>query len=153
VPDSTQRRSNAAPWWGLLFALCAIGCNAGFFVHIPLQGAIVWLSLLFSVVALIFLVVGLRRSYGQAHLYGGKLLSVVLAIIALVPIGLSVLGFGVTHKLPSASAAPQVGQKVPDFTLTDTSGNAVSLDQLLASASSGSPAPKAVLLIFYRGYW
>jgi hypothetical protein len=63
------------------------------------------------------------------------------------------------RKLPNSTAAPQVGQQVPEFTLQDTSGKSVSLDQLLASSSSGSlPAfqnrtPKAVLLIFYRGYW
>ncbi len=61
--------------------------------------------------------------------------------------------------LLAALAAParalEVGQKAPDFTLTDTSGQAVSLAQLLANpidAASGK-APKAVLLIFYRGYW
>ena len=52
-----------------------------------------------------------------------------------------------------------VGQRVPDFTLSDTSGQPVSLDQLLAPAGSASTsqsqaqAPNAVLLIFYRGYW
>jgi hypothetical protein len=70
-----------------------------------------------------------------------------------------------------------VGQKVPDFTLADSNGNKVSLGQLLGKADSSisasatpasannstgqaipagmSPAtpPKAVLLVFYRGYW
>jgi peroxiredoxin len=58
------------------------------------------------------------------------------------------------RELPSADSAPQVGQRVPDFTLADTSGKPLSLHQLLES-SSQSPAatPKAVLLVFYRGYW
>jgi hypothetical protein len=146
-------RRNTAPWWGLLLACCALGCNAGFFVSIPWQGAIAWLSLLLAAMALVFLAVGLWRAYGQARVYGGKVLSVVLAVIALLPVGLSAFGFVETRKLPSAAAAPQVGQKVPDFTLPDTSGKPVSLDQLFAPASSGSQAPKAVLLIFYRGYW
>ncbi|HZE25074.1 MAG TPA: hypothetical protein VE054_13850 [Blattabacteriaceae bacterium] len=74
--------------------------------------------------------------------------------------------------MPSSAAAPQVGQKVPDFTLADTSGNKVSLDQLLgkadasvsasANTATGQAIPvglstatptKAVLLVFYRGYW
>jgi len=157
VPDAieplTKPRRNTAPWWGLLLATCAIGCNAGFFVSIPWQGAIAWLSLLFAAMALVFVAVGLWRAYGQAHVYGGKVLSVVLAVIALLPAGLSVFGFVETRRLPSAAAAPQVGQRVPDFSLPDTSGKVVSLDQLFAPASSESQAPKAVLLIFYRGYW
>jgi hypothetical protein len=77
--------------------------------------------------------------------------------------------FGQYHArdLPASSGAPQVGQKAPDFTLSDSNGNTVSLGQLLGSGAAatgtpgeasgattvGSPAPKAVLLIFYRGYW
>ena len=151
--EPRKPRKNTAPWWGLLLATCAIGCNAGFFVSIPWQGAIPWLSLLFAALALVFLAVGLRRAFRQAGVYGGKVVSVVLAVIVLLAVGLSAFGFVETRKLPSAAAALQVGQKVPDFTLPDTSGKMVSLDQLLAPSSSASQGPKAVLLIFYRGYW
>ena len=146
-------RKSTASWWGLLFATCAIGSNAGFFVTIPWQGAIPWLSLFFAAMALMFLAAGLWRAYGEARVYGGKVSSVVLSVIALLPVGLSAYGFVETRKLPSAAAAPRVGQKVPDFTLPDTAGQPVSLDHLLAPASPGSQPPKAVLLIFYRGYW
>ena len=157
VPDAAELRKttrrNTAPWRGLLFATCAVGCNAGFFVTIAWQDAIAWLSLLFAAMALIFLAAGLWRAYGQGRVYGGRVSSVVLSVIALLPVGLSAYGFVEARKLPSAAAAPQVGQKVPDFTLPDTAGQPVSLDQLLAPASPGSRPPKAVLLIFYRGYW
>jgi hypothetical protein len=161
MPDAIERRKNIAPWWGLLFAIAAIGCNAVFFVSPPLQGTLPWLSLLFVVLALIFLFTGLRRAFGQAEVYRGKVLSVVLTVIALIPVGLAAFVFVTARRLPSSTAAPQVGQKVPDFTLSDTLGRPVSLDQLLAPASSSSSsvsssesrAPKAVLLIFYRGYW
>ena len=80
------------------------------------------------------------------------------------PLAQGVLGW------TEATGAPQVGQKVPDFTLADTNGNKVSLGQLLGKGdspaspsnvtgqaspvgtSTGTP-PKAVLLVFYRGYW
>ena len=159
MPDATQLRKNTAPGWGFLFALGAIGCNIAFFVSPPLQGALPWLSLLFAVMALVFLGAGLWRAFGPAHAYGGKVLSVVLAVIALFPLGLSGFAFVKARELPGSTAAPQVGQKVPDFTLADASGQPVSLDQLLAPAGSASTsqsqaqAPKAVLLIFYRGYW
>jgi hypothetical protein len=159
MPDATQRRTNTAPWWGFLFALGAIGCNMAFFVSPPLQGALPWLSLLFALLALVFLGTGLRRAFAQAPVYRGKVLSIVLTVIALFPLGLSGFGFVKARELPGSTAAPQVGQRVPDFTLSDTSGQPVSLDQLLALAGSASTsqsqaqAPKAVLLIFYRGYW
>jgi hypothetical protein len=161
MPDAVQRRKNTAPWGGLLFAIGAVGCNLAFFLNSPLQGVLPWLSLLFAVLALIFLVTGLRRAFGQAQVYRGKALSVVLTVIALLPVGFTVFVFVGARKLPNSTASPQVGQKVPDFTLPDTSGKLVSLDQLLgplpspnsSASSSESRAPKAVLLIFYRGYW
>jgi hypothetical protein len=153
MPDTTQERKNVAPWWGLLFALTSVGCNAAFFVNAPLQAVVPWLSLLFAAVALVFLVMGLRLAIVYPKVYRWRVLSIVVAVIALLPAGLTVLAFVGTRKLPSADAAPQVGQKVPDFALTDTSGKPVSLDQLLAPSTSQAQAPKAVLLIFYRGYW
>lgn len=154
MPDAIERRSNTAPWWGLLLAIGAIACNAAFFVSPPWQGAFPWLSLLFAVLALIFLAAGLRRAYAQPQEYRGKVLSVVLTSIALLPVGLTAFAFVSARKLPNSAAAPQVGQQVPDFTLSDTFGKPVSLDQLLAASSaSQAQAPKAVLLIFYRGYW
>jgi hypothetical protein len=166
MPNPTDRRRNIASWWGLLFAIGAVGCNAAFLVQPSFQGALPWLSLLFGIFSVIFLVTGLKRAYGQPQIYRGRILSVVLTLVALAPLGLTAFAFVKAHKLPDSTAAPQVGQRVPDFTLADTSGTPVSLDQLFApsmGSSSGpssatlsatqAPAPKAVLLIFYRGYW
>jgi hypothetical protein len=164
MPDGSQRRNNVAPWWGLLFAMVALGCNAAFFVGAPFQAAITWLSLLLAAVALVFLVTGLTRAFRPPGLYRGRALTVLLSVITLCLAGLSTIGFVGARKLPGATAAPQVGQRVPDFTLSDTSGKPESLDQLLGASSatsSGLPsgeafsssAPRAVLLIFYRGYW
>ena len=153
MPDATDRRRNLAPWWGLLFAVGAIGCNAAFFLHPPLQGALPSLSVLFAALALIFLITGLYRAFGRPQIYRGKLLTVLLSVVALLAVGATAFIYVSARNLPSAIAAPQVGQRVPDFTLSDTSGKRVSLDQLLAPVDSGSRPPKAVLLVFYRGYW
>jgi hypothetical protein len=152
MPDPSQRRSNLAPWWGLLFALGAIGCNVVLFLGSTAQAAMPVLSLVFAIVATIFLAIGLKRAFGRPQIYRGKVLTVVLTVVALFPVALTAFAFVAARKLPNTTAAPQVGQKVPDFSLADTSGKLVSLDHLL-SASSGTQAPKAVLLIFYRGYW
>ena len=161
MPNAGEFRNNVATWWGLLFAIVALGCNGAFFLNLPFQGAVAWLSLLFAIVALTLLAMGLRLAIVYPKIYRRRALTVIVTAIAIIPAGLSVLGFVATRKLPSATAAPQVGQRVPDFTLADTSGRPVSLDQLLAASSAVSPgelsfesrAPKAVLLIFYRGYW
>ena len=55
-------------------------------------------------------------------------------------------------KTAGTAGVPQVGQKTPDFTLANTNGQQISLAQLL-STPVGNAHPKAVLLVFYRGYW
>jgi len=54
--------------------------------------------------------------------------------------------------LPASTNAPHVGQKVPEFTLSDSNNRQVSLNQLMTEPIEGKP-PKGVLLVFYRGWW
>ncbi len=153
MPEAPTLRRNNDPLLAFLLALGALAINAGFFVHIPVQTALPWLSLSLAIIALIFLARGLKRSFAHGHLYRGKVLSIVLSVLTLVVAGLNIFGFYGARKLPSTTGAPQVGEKVPDFTLSDTTSWPVSLESLFASADPAFPAPKAVLLIFYRGYW
>jgi len=148
-----QRRWNGDPLWGFLLALTALAVNAGFFVPTAVQAALPWVSLLLAVTALVFVIRGLRRALVQSRIYRRKALSIVLGVVTLVLAGLSIVAFYGARLLPGAAIAPQVGQTAPDFTLADTHGRPVSLDSLFAAADSSTPAPKAVLLIFYRGYW
>jgi hypothetical protein len=155
MPEMTQRRRNWAPWYGLLLALVAILSNAGFFLALPGQKAIPFLSWTLAVIALLFALTGVLRAFQQPQVYGGKVSSSILGVISLLIIALVVFGSIQSRKLPASAEAPKPGQKAPDFTLADTNGTKVSLGRLLGagSNSSGSAAPKAVLLIFYRGYW
>ncbi|MGH9957005.1 MAG: histidine kinase dimerization/phospho-acceptor domain-containing protein [Pyrinomonadaceae bacterium] len=66
--------------------------------------------------------------------------------------GLLFMIFVMGSWLPASAGAPQVGQKAPDFTLTDSNNKPVTLAQLLSEPINNKP-PKGVLLIFYRGYW
>jgi hypothetical protein len=106
-------------------------------------------------VSLIFLVRGLQRAFGQPRVYLGKILSSILALVSLLLVGVAIFSFFQARAIPASAGAPKVGQTAPDFTLADTSGQAVSMAQLFAPAADGSQVvpPKAVLLIFYRGYW
>jgi hypothetical protein len=153
MADGTNRRRNSDPLWALLLALAGLFSNAGFFVNTAIRPALPWLSVILSLLALVFFVRGLRRALSGPHLYRGTGVSIALCVVALLATGLSLFGFYSSRKLPAATDAPQVGQKVPDFTLNDTSGRPVSLDSLLTASDSTAAAPKAVLLIFYRGYW
>ncbi|HXO37731.1 MAG TPA: hypothetical protein VN872_03795 [Candidatus Acidoferrum sp.] len=178
MAETISRRRNWAPWFALLLALVAMLSNAGFFMGLPGQRAIPWLSLALAIAALICAAVGIMRAFRQPQVYGGKVSSSILGVLSLLICGL--VGFASFHSrdLPVATGAPQVGQRVPDFTLADTHGIKLSLGQLLgkeqislvapprevleklgmadklppASASPATP-PKAVLLVFYRGYW
>jgi AhpC/TSA family len=154
MPEFVDRLPNRMPWLALLLALLAVGLNIGFFIAFPAQRALPWLSLFCGLAALFLSAIGARRAFGQSHLYRGKISSSIIAVLSIAVCALLALGWFEARSLPSTSAAPQVGQKAPDFTLPDTQGTNVSLTQLLQHGSAGSgAAPKAVLLVFYRGYW
>ena len=99
---------------------------------------------------------GLIRAFQQPEAYRGKIFGSILAALSIAGISLFAYGlFYVVRQLPSATAAPRVGQKAPDFTLPDQTGKAVTLANLLSSGPDGTANTRAngVLLIFYRGYW
>ena len=155
MPDMIEKRWNWAVWLGFLLALGAMLCNVVLLVNLPGQRAIPWLSVLLAVLALILVARGLQRAFGQPRVYRGKILSSILSLVSLLLAGVAFLTFFHARALPPSGAAPQVGQKAPDFTLADTTGQPVSLDLLFVPApddGQGVP-PRAVLLIFYRGNW
>lgn len=155
MPEMIEKRWNGAVWLGFLLALGAMLCNVVLFLNFPGQRAIPWLSAVLAMVSLILLAIGLRRVFGQPRVYRGKILSSILSVVSLLLAGMAIFVFFHARALPRFAGAPQVGQRAPDFTLADTTGQPVSLDQLFAPAvgdSQGVP-PRAVLLIFYRGYW
>jgi len=99
------------------------------------------------VLALIFLARGLRRLFfGERQAHRGR--RILGSAVALLLAGVAIFAFFQARALPSSAGAPRVGQKAPDFTLVDTTGQPVSLGQLFASPSPQSAPNKAVLLIF-----
>jgi hypothetical protein len=155
MPVVIEKRWNWAMWLAFLFALASMLCNAILLLNPPGQRAIPWLSVLLAVIALILLARGLQHAFGKPQVYRGKILSTILSLVSLLLASVAIFVFFHARALPPSAAAPRVGQKVPDFTLADTDGQPVSLDQLFAPAAGnprGAP-PRAVLLVFYRGYW
>jgi hypothetical protein len=107
---------------------------------------------LLPVIGLIYGVIGLARAFNQSAVYGGTIWGSVLTVIALLLVAGDAFLFRQTRAVSNSAGAPQVGQHLPEFTLPDSSGELTSLSQLFAASADSSP-PKAVLLVFYRGYW
>jgi len=159
VTPMSSRKWNWALWLGFVICLAAPLSFLLFFVNFPVTRDFPWVTLLLFGLAAVLLTVGLRRAYGQPSSYRGKIFGPILAILSIALCALFVFGIFVESRhLPASHGAPQVGQKAPDFELTDTSGKSVKLSELLTAPSTSagvasSPGPKGVLLIFYRGYW
>lgn len=116
------------------------------------QSIIPWINVVVPLIGLVVLVLGLIRFWPGANLWR-KALGVFLGLLSAAVLAVSVWAFVDARNIPGAADAPQVGQKVPDFTLPDSTGQNVSLAQLLSDPLANSARPKAVLLVFYRGYW
>lgn len=148
-----MRRFNWQIWAGFLLTFGGLLSFPLFFVWFPATRDFPWANLLLVVVAVVLLVIGLKRAFQPDRSKIAKLLASVLTMLSIAAIGLFLYAFFIMAKqLPASSGAPQVGQKAPEFTLADTSEKQVALSELLSTPVNGSK-PKGVLLIFYRGYW
>ena len=154
ISAETQRRTNSALWYGLLITL--FGLTTQFFYFLrppqPIPHVLPWINLLVPAIGLIYLFIGLARAFGQPVNYSGKIWGSGVTVTALLLLAGNVVLFRHTREVPQSAGAPQVGQRVPEFTLPDSSGQQTSLSQLFTASADGLQ-PKAVLLVFYRGYW
>lgn len=149
------RRFNWPLWLGLLLSFVGSLTFFFIFVWIPSTRDFPWANLLIFLIAAVFLVMGVRRGFasGRPHPTRSKIITSIVTMLSIAIIGLFIFSFFVVGRwLPASKGAPQVGQRAPDFTLSDSTGKQVSLAELRTSPIDGN-APKGVLLIFYRGYW
>ena len=142
-----KRRWNLFVWIGFAVVLLAVASYMFVFISFPVTRDFPWVTLLLFVAGGVLLGIGLTQAFGQPERYRGKVSGIILGALSLVIIGLFCYGiFGLTKGLPSAANAPRSGMQAPDFTLSDVNGKPVALSGLLKNN-------RAVLLIFYRGYW
>ena len=107
-----------------------------------------WANLLLFAIALVPLFFGLRRAFKPDQRIVSKIFGSLAAVVGLLLLaGLLFLIYVMGSWLPASSAAPQVGQKAPVFTLIDSNDKPVTLAQLLTEPINNKP-PKGVLLIF-----
>jgi hypothetical protein len=154
LSPATQRRTNSALWYGLLITLFGVITQFFYFLRPPrpISHVLPWINLMLPAIGLIFLFIGLARAFSRLAVYSGKIWGSCVTVIALVLVAGNIVLFQKTRDVPNSAGAPQIGQRLPEFTLSDSSGQPTSLSQLLSSSADGS-RPRAVLLVFYRGYW
>jgi cytochrome oxidase Cu insertion factor (SCO1/SenC/PrrC family) len=141
-----KRNWNGFVWGGFAVVLLA-AFSFLFLIRFPAMRDFPWLNLLLFAAGALLLAAGLRRAFLQPDRYRGKVSGVILSLLSLAIFGLFYYGtFVLTADIPSASSAPRPGATAPDFTLSDATGRPVALSDLLKKN-------RAVLLIFYRGYW
>lgn len=150
------RRFNWHIWAGFLLSIIAFVSYGLFFVNFPITRDVPWANLILFMIAASLLFVGIRRAFAPDRSRLAKVGSSVLAVLGLLLFGSFIfMTFVFARWLPASEGAPRVGNRAPEFTLSDPNGKPVSLAELLSTpinvTSTGKP--RGVLLIFYRGYW
>lgn len=141
-----KRKWNWPIWIGFVVAVGGL-FSYEFFAQFPITRDFPWANLLLFGVGTALLIVGLFRAFGRPQRYRGKAFGSIFSAMVLLFFAFFCYGiFYMLRQVPDSSGAPRVGQKAPDFILLDQSGKPVGLGDLL----SGS---RAVVLIFYRGFW
>ena len=144
-----KRKWNWPIWVGFVIAVGGL-FSYEWFAQFPVARDFPWANLLLFGIGAALLIVGLFRAFGRPQRYRGKIFGSVFSAIAFLFFaffGYEI--FYVLRQVPASSGAPRVGQLAPDFLLLDQNGNPVGLGDLLRRQSG----PKAVAVIFYRGFW
>ncbi len=151
-----KHRWNCRIWAGWLLAMAAIPIYFLFFARFPVTRDVPWATWLMFAIAGWLLWTGISRAFARPGTYRGKIAGPILAVLSL---GAAVF-FGyatlyASRQLPASAGAPRVGEKAPEFTLTDSTGQTVAMSSLLSEPmpGMGGQKPRGLLLVFYRGYW
>jgi hypothetical protein len=148
-----MKRINWQIWAGFILSLVAGFSYPLLLSDWEITRDYAWANLILFAVAIVLLFLGLRRAFKPDKGTVSKIFSSLAAAFGVLLLaGLLFLVFVAFRWLPESAGAPEVGQKAPDFTLADSNNQPVTLAQLLTEPVNNKP-PKAVLLIFYRGYW
>jgi hypothetical protein len=145
-----KRKWNWPIWVGFVVAVAGL-FSYEFFAQFPSTRDFPWADFLLFGIGIALLIFGLFRAFGRPQLYRGKIFGSIFTAIAVLCLAFfSYVIFYVLHQVPASAGAPHVGRKAPDFLLLDQNGKPVGLGDLLRGPSG---PPKAVALIFYRGFW
>ena len=142
-----KRSWNLPIWIGFAIVLVALGSYVPIFVKFAVTRDVPWVNYLLLLLGIGVLALGLRRAYLEPLRYRGKVSGSILGAAAVVLAGAFVM-FTVylTKQIPSSESALHLGERAPAFTLRNADGKPVTLSDLMSKH-------RAVVLIFYRGYW
>ena len=148
-----MKKFNWPLWAGFLLTFFAFLSYPLIFIEWPITRDFPWVNFLLFAVALVLLFIGVRRAFKPDRRLVSKIVAPILATVSVLVIAFFIfIALIQSRWLPASQAAPAVGQKFPEFTLTDTNNQPVTLASLLSQPINNKP-PRGVLLIFYRGYW
>lgn len=140
-------------WLGFLLSVVAFLSYPLVFVNWASTRDFPWANLVLFALALLLVFLGIRRAFAPDRRRLSKIVASIVATLSVLVLGTFIfVAFVASRWLPPSINAPQVAQKAPDFSLTDTNNKSVSLAELLSQPINDKPA-KGALLIFYRGYW
>ena len=145
------QRFNWPLWVGFLTSVAAVLSYPFVFATFPVTRDFPWANLLLCGVAAVFLWLGVRRAFAsdRPHPKRSKIAASLVATLSIVIVVLFVFSTLIMARwLPPSHGAPQIGQKAPDFSLTDTAGKSVSLAELLSQPINGR-APQATHFLSY----
>jgi drug/metabolite transporter (DMT)-like permease len=142
-----KRHFNLVTWIGFLIVVGSILSYIPIFTAYAGTRDVPWANYTLFLVGGALLAVGLRRAFRDPEHYRGKVSGSILGALSLFMAGLFVafILYG-GRQIPASENALRRGQPAPAFTLADTAGKRVSSSALLKNH-------RAILLIFYRGYW
>jgi hypothetical protein len=142
-----KRHWNVWIWAGFAIVIVALVSYIPIFAPFPVTRDIPWANYLLFLLGGGLLAVGVQRAFRDPERYRGKIAGSILAVLSVLLFGLFVSGilyFG--KQIPSAERALRPGQPAPPFVLQDAAGKQVASAELLKNH-------RAVVLVFYRGYW
>lgn len=142
-----KRRRNILIWAGFVFVIAALVSYIPFFATFPVTRDVPWANYLLFLVGGFLLAVGIMRAFRDPQHYRGKISGSIFAVLSVALFGLFVFGIAYAAKqIPSSESALRPGSAAPPFTLVDAAGRQVTSSDLLRSH-------RALVLVFYRGYW
>jgi hypothetical protein len=142
-----KRHWNIPIWAGFAIVIVAVASYIPIFAVFPVTRDIPWANYLLFLLGGGLLAVGVRRAFRDPEHYRGKISGSILAGLSVLLIAFfvgSILYFA--KQVPSAELALRPGQPAPPFVLQDIAGKQVASSELLKGH-------RAVVLVFYRGYW
>jgi hypothetical protein len=140
-----SHRRNHLIWIGVVVTFLAAVSYFTFFAGFPALRDFPWVNLPLVGLGVLVSAWAVRRAYGRAKAYRGRILSVVgLALSGTLAAGFMTYVFWITYLLPSPTQTALDLVQAPDFALVSMNGETVRLGDLRGSK---------VVLVFYRGFW